>query len=252
MAAPSICPACEATGARLFITHRGMDLLECASCRLVFMAEMPTGEDLRAAFDDGGENAMAEVHAKAASKMRRLRRRALARYARGPGRFLDVGADAGFMTEAMRELGFDSHGVEPHPPAVAYAREHYPKNSYHQTFMEAFEPGGLTFSAVYCSEVIEHSPDIDAFIIAIRRVMEPGAVLYLTTPDIGHWRRPRDLTSWDGFKPPSHCVYFNPRALVRFLEKHGFRILRRRLAFKPGIKLIAARGRGAKDKGRGL
>lgn len=174
--------------------------------------------------------------------MKRRRARALARYAQGPGRFLDVGADAGFMTEAMRELGFEAHGVEPHPPAVAYAREHYPKNSYHQTFMEAFEPAGLTFAAVYCSEVIEHSPDIDAFIIAIRRVMEPGAVLYLTTPDIGHWRRPRDLASWDGFKPPAHCVYFNPRALVRFLEKHGFRILRRRLAFKPGIKLIAARG----------
>ncbi len=124
----------------------------------------------------------------------------------------------------MRELGFEAHGVEPHPPAVAYAREHYPKNSYHQAGMEAFEPAGLSFGAVYCSEVIEHSPDINAFIIAIRRVMEPGA-----------------LTSWDGFKPPSHCVYFNPGALVRFPERHGFRILRRRIAFKPGIKLIAAR-----------
>ncbi len=48
MAAPSICPACEATGARLFITHRGMDLLECFSCRLVFMAEMPSSAELEA------------------------------------------------------------------------------------------------------------------------------------------------------------------------------------------------------------
>ncbi len=48
MAAPSICPACEATGARLIITHRGMDFLECASCRLVFMAEMPSSAELEA------------------------------------------------------------------------------------------------------------------------------------------------------------------------------------------------------------
>ena len=131
MAAPSICPACEATGARLFITHRGMELLECVSCRLVFMAEMPSGAELEGIYIEPGESGLAAVHAKAASKMRRLRRRAraLARYAQGPGRFLDVGANAGFMTEAMRELGFDSHGVEPHPPSVAYAREHYPKNS---------------------------------------------------------------------------------------------------------------------------
>ena len=243
MAAPSICPACEAAGACHFITHQGMELLECASCRLVFMAEMPSGLDLEGIYIEPGDSGLAIVHAKAASKMRRLRRRAraLARCAQGPGRFLDVGADAGFMTEAMRELGFEAHGVEPHRAAVAYAREHYPKNSYHQTFMEAFEPAGLSFGAVYCSEVIEHSPDINAFIIAIRRVMEPGAVLYLTTPDIGHWRRPRELDRWDAFKPPAHCVYFNPGALVRFLERHGFRILRRRIAFKPGIKLIAAR-----------
>ena len=244
MAAPSICPACEAPGAGHFITHRGMELLECESCRLVFMAEMPSGRDLGGIYIEPDDSGLALVHAKRASKMRRLRRRAraLARYAPGGGRFLDVGANAGFMTEAMRELGFESHGVEPHPPSVAYARKHYPKNSYHQTFMEAFEPAGLTFGAIYCSEVIEHSPDINGFITAIRRVMEPGAVLYLTTPDIGHWRRPRDLGRWDGFKPPSHCVYFNPGALVRFLERHGFRILRRRIAFKPGIKLIAARG----------
>ena len=82
--------------------------------------------------------------------MRRLRRRARAlaryapRYAQGRGRFPDVGADAGFMTEAMRELGFEAHGVEPNSLSVAYARKHYPKNSYHQTFMEAFEPAGLT------------------------------------------------------------------------------------------------------------
>ena len=247
MAAPSICPACEAAGGRLFITYRGMELLECGSCRLVFMAEMPSGEDLEVIYNDGGEDDMAEVHAKAASKMRQLRRRARAlarhapRHAQGRAGSSMSAANAGLMTEAIRELGFEAHGVEPHPPSVAYAREHHLKNSYHPTFMEAFEPGGLTFAAVYCSEVIEHSPDINAFIIAIRRVMEPGAVLYLTTPDIGHWRRPRDVTSWDGFKPPSHCVYFNPRALVGFLERHGFRILRRRLAFKPGIKLIAAR-----------
>ncbi|MCZ6483826.1 MAG: hypothetical protein O6757_11380, partial [Alphaproteobacteria bacterium] len=88
MAASSICPACEAPGSRHFITHRGMELLECPSCRLVFMAEMPTGDDLGGIYIEPDESGLAVVHAKAASKMRRLRRRAraLARYAQGPGR----------------------------------------------------------------------------------------------------------------------------------------------------------------------
>ncbi len=239
----SICPVCEAVENQFFISYRGMDILECEKCELIFMAEMPSSSDIEATYVDAGELDLVSVHKKAAKKMRRLRRRArtLARYAPQRGRFLDVGSGAGFMTEAMRDLGFEAHGVEPDPALVAYAREHYRKNTYYCTFMEEFDAGGLNFSSVYCSEVIEHSADVNRFIDAIHRVMEPGGVLYLTTPDISHWRRPRDVIRWDGFNPPIHCVYFNPVALARFLEKHGFRILRRRLAFKPGIKVITAR-----------
>jgi len=66
-------------------------------------------------------------------------------------------------------------------------------------------------------------------------------VLYLTTPDISHWRRPRDLTLWDGFCPPSHCIYFSPGNLTRLLVEHGFEVFRRFVAWKPGIKVLARR-----------
>lgn len=99
--------------------------------------------------------------------------------------------------------------------------------------------GDVKFDLVHCAELIEHSADINAMAAAIHRVMAPRGALYLTTPDIKHWRRPRDVTEWSGFCPPAHCVYFNPGALTRFLDKNGFAIVRRRLAFKPGIKVIA-------------
>ena len=99
--------------------------------------------------------------------------------------------------------------------------------------------GTERFAAVYCSEVIEHAPDANRFVAAIAALMAPGAVLYLTTPDIRHWRRPKDIVRWDAFAPPSHCIYFSPRNLTRLLHQHGLAVFRRRLAFKPGIKLLA-------------
>ena len=69
--------------------------------------------------------------------------------------------------------------------------------------------------------------------------MAPGAVLYLTTPDISHWRRPRDLRAWVAFKPPMHCLYVSPGNLTLLLERHGLEVFKRRFAFKPGIKLFA-------------
>ena len=99
--------------------------------------------------------------------------------------------------------------------------------------------GEHLFDAVYCSEVIEHVPESRSFVAAIAGLMRPGAVLYITTPDISHWRRPKDLISWDGFSPPSHCVYFNPANLARLLAAHDLAVFKRFVSWKPVIKLLA-------------
>lgn len=74
---------------------------------------------------------------------------------------------------------------------------------------------------------------------AIAGLLRPGGLFFVTTPDISHWRRPRNLASWDGFNPPAHCIYFNPRSLTELLARHGLAVIEQRPAFKPGIKLLA-------------
>ena len=97
------------------------------------------------------------------------------------------------------------------------------------------------FDAVYCSEVLEHVPDVNSFVGAIARATKPGGVLYLTTPDIAHRRVPDNVLEWDSFFPPSHCIYFTPASLTQLLSRHGYSIFRKRLAFKPAIKVFARR-----------
>ncbi len=224
-----------------------MDLFECADCRLVYMDPMPDADAIDALYGDAYEGATTGYFAKVESKMRRTRRRAAAlarlvppRTGGEPRRFLDVGCNGGFMTEAAREAGFAATGVELDGAAVAYAQQHYPANEYYHGSIEAFRDAEAEpFDAVYCSEVIEHVPDVNGFVAAIAVLMRAHGVLYLTTPDIGHWRRPRDIAAWDAFCPPSHCLYFNGRNLGRLLERHRLRVFRRRLALKPGLKVLA-------------
>jgi 2-polyprenyl-3-methyl-5-hydroxy-6-metoxy-1,4-benzoquinol methylase len=181
-----------------------------------------------------------KVGAKLARSRGRMRR--LARYLPGGAparRFLDIGCNGGFMVEAARELGFTALGVEPDGPAIAFARQTFPHNSFCHGLFETSDLGPEPFDAIYCSEVIEHAADANRFVARIANILKPGGVLYLTTPDIGHWRRPRDIRQWDAFTPPAHCLYFNPDNLTQLLAKHGLRVIRRRLAFKPGIKLFA-------------
>ena len=177
--------------------------------------------------------------------MRRSRQRAakIKRYSPG-GRFLDIGSSGGFMVEAAREAGFESFGVELDPAAVEYARSHYPKNTYFTGRIEDFVGTTAGFDAVYCSEVIEHVSDLNSFVAAIAALMKPGGIFYVTTPDISHWRRPKDLDAWDGFDPPSHCMYLTPSSLQRLLSKHGLDVFSKQFAWKPGIKVFARKRQG--------
>ena len=234
------CQACGSRRRTHVISHEGMELFRCSECGLIFLDPMPEPSEVAALYTGAHEGATKGYFAKVDKKVRRSRGRArqLRRYVPG-GRFLDVGCSGGFLTQAAHECGFAAYGLDIDPVLVAYAREHYPSNTFFVGSLEAFDPGRLRFDAVYCSEVIEHVPDVNAFVAAFFALMAPGAVLYLTTPDISHWRRPRDLRAWDAFRPPGHCLYFSPANLTLLLERHGLKVFKRRLAFKPGIKLFA-------------
>lgn len=246
-AAPS-CPVCGCRSCRDFVTHQEIDLFSCADCGTVFMHPLPTAEEVTGIYDDSYDGATAGYFAKVDKKIRRSRRRMryLSHFVQG-GAFLDVGCNGGFMVEAARERGFDAHGLDIDGVSIAYARRHYPKNAFFHGTVEdlAATPEAPRFDLVYCSEVIEHLPDVQGFAAAVAVLLRPGGVFFVTTPDISHWRRPRDLLAWDAFCPPSHCIYFNPGSLRLLLERHGLRVLRRRLAFKPGIKLICQKGQRA-------
>jgi SAM-dependent methyltransferase len=240
------CQVCGSADRRLFTEWNDMTLFQCVVCRLVWLDPLPDADGVRGMYDDAYAGATVGYFSKVPQKLARSRRRirAIARLlddAPLGKSFLDVGANGGFMAEAAREMGFDAVGIEPDPASVAYARKSYPGIAVIQGLLEDVDLGGRQFDVAYCSEVIEHSTDCNRFAAKLASVLRPGGLLYLTTPDIGHWRRPSDLECWDGFAPPAHCLYFSPRNLAMLLERHGFDVVHRRFAWKPGIKMIARR-----------
>ena len=223
-----------------------MQLFECNGCGFVWLDPLPNGGEISALYDDAYAGATTGYFNKVQSKLARARGRVryvvrrLSNGATGKT-FLDVGANGGFMAKAAQDAGFSVCGVEPDPVSVAYAREHYPGITFLKGLLEDSDLKSQSFDVIYCSEVIEHVADSNRFVAKLASVMKPGGLLYITTPDIGHWRRPKDITRWDAFCPPSHCVYFSPNNLRLLLERHGFEVSHRRFAWKPGIKIIARR-----------
>lgn len=238
------CPVCGVAARAAETQHKAMLLWRCEGCGSVYMDPPPTDADRHAMYDDPYAGAQVGYYSKKEKKLRRLRKRArmLDAVVTTPGKkFLEVGCSGGFMVEAMRERGYDAYGLDPDGPGVEFARQEFPQNTYFVGLLEEVEARGELgqYDAIYCSEVIEHVPRPAPFVAAIARHLVKGGVLNVTTPDVAHWNKPKDITQWNEFCPPSHCTYFTPKGLRTIFEAHGLEVFRHRFNWKAGIQFYA-------------
>ena len=232
---------CRAPGAGFLGRKNGYDITRCGACGFAFVDPMPTAEELSRLYrDEAGIGA--DSYPKAGSRFRRAFIKAIkfARYIRGRDA-IDVGCGGGFVAEAMRRVGGRAMGLDLSGRAIAYARRRFPSCEFACGGIEELLGTGRSFDFVYCSEVIEHVPDAEAFAAALARICRHGGRLFLTTPDIGHWRVPEDLLSWDPVDPPRHVRYFTAKSLTLLLARHGFAVRRKIFKLKPGLQLLAER-----------
>jgi SAM-dependent methyltransferase len=218
------CPLCHAADARPIGEKNGHGIVECATCGLRHVGVMPTPEALSAFYSSYPGNA--KNIRNAGRKIRRWQRKLLPLrlLARG-GRFLDLGCNTGFAVEAARRLGFDASGYDLSDAAIDYARSAYPKCAFHHGMADAAAATGQTYDAVLCAEMIEHLTELDSLADALARLVNPGGILYLTTPDAGRKRDPARLLAWKEVCPPEHLIYFGRDQMRRFLERAGFRVI---------------------------
>lgn len=173
-------------------------------------------------------------------KLRRfVRRIARLRHRVVGNAFLDVGCNLGFAVEAARRAGFEATGIDVDEHTVAQAASRFPLAQFQTSTIEDFANAGVQYDFVHSSEVIEHVVDVQSFAKALGALVGPGGLLYLTTPDAGHWRVPREFVQWPEVKPPEHICWFTRRSIRHLLESTGFEMLNVALTLKPKLKVTA-------------
>ena len=100
-------------------------------------------------------------------------------------RTLDIGCGGGLVAEPLARLGAAVVGADPAPTNIAVARLHAEASGlsidYRATTAEALAEAGESFDAVLALEVVEHVPDLRAFIAACARLTRPGGLVIVAT-----------------------------------------------------------------------
>lgn len=228
------CPVCAGDNFRHLFDKAGEPFVRCSSCGLTLINPRPPFARIRDHYDAAYSAAYTR---KARAKIIRAHRR-VARVPRIGGRWLDVGCSAGFVVKAATESGFDAWGVDIEADAINYGRQTLGLARLACGVLEEQHYPDHHFDVISAYDVIEHVPDLNGFVAELARILAPHGVLDIGTPDIGHWRVPRVLARWNELKPSEHLYYFNRQTLGQLLARHGLRIVKKRLALKPGLKVL--------------
>lgn len=165
--------------------------------------------------------------------------REIASFGASGGSLLDVGCFSGMFLCNARKRGFEIVGVEPNEDACMHVRNLLGCEVVHGSLGAAhFSPNH--FSAVSFLDVIEHIEDPVEALKAALRIMRPGGVLALVTPNaqgllqrvvkakrkiLGQPWCPIDDVPW-------HLWGFTRESLTRCVEKAGF-VVRKNLWLEP-------------------
>lgn len=134
---------------------------------------------------------------------------------------LEVGCAYGFFLDAIRDRFESATGVDVSEAAVEYAREQGLDARLGDLPALELDPA---YDLACMWDTIEHLPNPDAHLARIAELTKPGALLTITTGDIGSLLARLRGRSWRLIHPPTHLHYFSEETLTKLVEKHGFRV----------------------------
>jgi len=240
------CNICGGTDFRLLGYHGGeahrqgkgvkTRIVKCRTCALIFPNPMPhpDGPDVRYADVSGYfeevMQASDEAHRALGDQLARDAERLLGR----KGKFLDVGCGRGGVVWAAAQRGWDAEGCDISEAFVRHATEVTGVNARAAKLEDIGYPDH-SFDVVTLVEVIEHLYNPRQTLEELQRIIRPGGLLYLSTPNeesiyqtLGNlYCRARGL-DWCVNLCPTWNLYhiygFGPRSLRYLLEQTNFSI----------------------------
>lgn len=217
------CALCGSEQGRPMFRVDGSLIVRCTRCDLVRAATRPAAPRLVYDADyyasdcakGGYANYVLDASINQLTFTERLRD--IERRVGGKGRLLDVGCALGDFVAAAVEAGWDAEGVEISAYAAAEARAR--GLAVRSGTLEELRLPDASYDIITLYDVIEHVADPLATLHEIRRVLKPGGLLHIVTPNVGGLQARLLGRHWYHYKPGEHLAYFSPRTLRALVER---------------------------------
>ena len=245
------CENCNFGPLEKFIFNRSQRLLYCPRCHLYQKGILHNQQVYENTYHKGYERRRQSKIVTA-----KIRLGAVTKYLSSTTpRSLDIGCSIGATVEAARQLGWNPSGVDVSRAAVEFCCDRGLDCQLIDSYQLPFR--SQTFDVVSSWHVIEHVESVTQTLHEWNRVLKPGGILVLETPDSGCLKARVLGPRYEKFWPSDHLYTFRRQNLCDFLERSGFEILPCRLigrwdALPPHLSAYAGLYRGWRQLYRAL
>lgn len=236
-AAERACPLCDLPRPSVLRRPDGLPLAHCAACHLWFVARVIPEDDLRRFYSDywgrfrpapgtpTSVRRFREAAEAGAARDIRLQRLEALLGGLGGRRILDVGCGLGAFLAAARARGADVIGQEVSRAACEFVREKIGVSALHEPLESVGKAVGPV-DAVVMIDVLEHLARPKEALASVWRMLPPGGLLLLWTPNGGAAGSSLERArSWVGFRVDlDHLQYFSAATIDCLRDGGGWRI----------------------------
>ena len=210
---------------RLLYHKRGYSIVQCKTCSLVYVNELPSRVELdtiySADFFQVGtkftRHSQSPNFLNAQERVKRL----MSLPGVGLEKWLDVGCATGDFVSAAKPFVAEANGIEISHYAASQAQARGAYNVFVGDFLEV-DVGTNQYDVVSMWDFIEHVRDPTANLQKAFDVLKPGGYLVLSTGNIESAMAKLTGRFWHLMIPPRHLHFFSPSTIRYMLTAAGF------------------------------
>lgn len=241
------CPLCNSAslnGFAIDTKRKGPHIsrVQCNSCKLVFANPMADQKELLDYYQNYYEKDLYEAinykeivlklfkHIRTLSEADLKKEAKYFRELREESTFLDIGCGLGLGLAYANQLNCKLYATEFDSGALEFVKNHFQVETFQGDIWEANYPSGF-FDFIHISHVIEHVLDPRAYLKEMKRILKPGGILAIGTPDISskmytlhRWVNLLQLKIPDVIDGLEHTFIFPKNTLANLCLQEGFLI----------------------------
>jgi SAM-dependent methyltransferase len=146
------------------------------------------------------------------------------RYGVQGARLLEIGSGLGHLTGQL-EGKFETYTADINRWALIQSKLVAPRTKQHAASAVELPFAAGSFGIVIIKHVVEHLPQPERTIAELERIIAPGGILILATPNLSSYLKPWKGTKWVGYQDPTHISLKLPEEWLNMIQSVGFNLL---------------------------